>query len=97
MNTKEMIASLSSKADITKTQAEKTLKALIEVILEGLSTDGEVNWHNMGRWKVAQRKARAGVDPQSGKKINIPAKNNSKFKPAKHLKDWVESLPMVDA
>ena len=96
MNTKEMIASLSTKADITKIQAEKTLKALIEVIREGLAEDGEINWHNLGRWKISQRKARAGVDPQSGKKISIPAKNNSKFKPAKYLKDWVESLPMVD-
>ena len=96
MNTKEMIANLSAKADITKTQAEKTLKALIEVIREGLSTDKEINWHNVGRWKVAQRKARAGIDPQSGKKIQIPAKNNCKFKPAKYLKDWVEALPIVD-
>lgn len=90
-----MIANLSIKADITKTQAEKTLKALIEVIRDGLKESGEINWHNMGRWKIAQRKARSGVDPQSGKKISIPAKNNAKFKIAKYLKDFVESLPMV--
>lgn len=96
MNTKDMIASFSQKNDITKTQAEKYLKSLIEVIREGLAEDGEVNWHNLGRWTRSTRKARVGVDPQSGNRINIPQKNTSKFKPAKYLKDWVEGLKVLE-
>lgn len=92
-----MIASFSLKNDITKSQAELYLKSLIEVVREGLAEDGEVNWHNLGRWTRGTRKARMGVDPQSGNRISIPEKNTCKFKPAKYLKDWVEGLkPLVD-
>lgn len=92
MNTKDMVARLSEKLAITKTSAADILRALSDVILEGLTEDGETNWHNLGRWKVASRKARSGVDPQSGKRIEIAAKNTTKFRPAKHLKDHVEQL-----
>lgn len=97
MNTKDMVARLSEKLDTTKTHAAEILRCLGDVILEGLAEDGETNWHNLGRWKVAARKARSGVDPQSGKRIEIPSKNTPKFRPAKHMKDYVERLNIESA
>ena len=43
-----------------------------------------------GTFKTAKRKARKGRNPQTGKEINIPARNVPKFVPGKALKDSVK-------
>lgn len=43
-----------------------------------------------GVLSVRERKATAARNPQTGEKINVPAKKVVKFTPAKHLKDAVE-------
>jgi nucleoid DNA-binding protein len=42
-----------------------------------------------GTFKVAERKARTGRNPQTGKKMKIEAKSVPKFVPGKALKDAV--------
>jgi nucleoid DNA-binding protein len=40
-----------------------------------------------GTFSVSERKARNGVNPQTGKPIKIAASKSVKFKPSTHLKD----------
>ena len=42
-----------------------------------------------GTFKVAQRNARKGINPQTGEEIKIKAKKVPKFVPGKALKDAV--------
>jgi DNA-binding protein HU-beta len=42
-----------------------------------------------GSFVVVQRKARVGINPATGKKMNIPAKKVPRFKPGKDLKEAV--------
>jgi len=42
-----------------------------------------------GTWKKMRRKARAGRNPQTGKKLTIPARNVIKFSMGQQLKDTI--------
>jgi DNA-binding protein HU-beta len=40
-----------------------------------------------GSWRKIRRKSRAGRNPQTGKSLNIPARNVAKFNMGQHLYD----------
>ena len=52
--------------------------------------DGTIRITDLGSFKVFKRKARAGVNPQTGKKIKIPAVNAPRFIASKALKESVK-------
>jgi len=76
---------LSSKKD-----AQAAVDCTIRTITEALSGNDSVKLVGFGTFKTANRKARKGRNPQTGKEINIPEKNVLKFVPGKTLKDTVK-------
>ena len=51
--------------------------------------DGKVTLVGFGTFAKVRRKARKGVNPATGEKINIKARNAVKFTPGKALKEAV--------
>jgi len=76
---------LSSKKD-----AQAAVDCTIQTITEALSSNDSVTLVGFGTFKTANRKARKGRNPQTGKEINIAEKNVPKFVPGKGLKDAVK-------
>jgi nucleoid DNA-binding protein len=62
---------------------------MIDGIAEALKTGDRVTLVGFGTFKVATRKARTGLNPQTKKKMNIPARKVPKFTPGKGLKDKI--------
>ena len=89
MWTKELVDALAKKASITKKDAE-ALDAFVDVVSETLSKGEEVKLVGFGTFKVQERAARKGVNPQTGKPLKIPAKKVPKFVPGKELKELVK-------
>lgn len=89
MNKAELITKISEKADVSKAVAEKLLNATLASIHEGLSNGENLTLVGFGTFSVVNRAARTGRNPQTGKSINIPAKNVVKFKPGKNLSEAV--------
>ena len=85
MNKVELISAIAEKAEMTKVDAKKALEALLEVAKEELKKDGKISLVGFGTIGVAERLARKGHNPKTGKLINIPAKKVVKFKPASKL------------
>jgi len=80
MNKTEFIEVLAIRCGVPYKEAEKTLKAFINVIYDTLKEDGEVNISGFGKFKVSHREARLGVNPrQPDQKITIPKLNTPKF------------------
>jgi DNA-binding protein HU-beta len=50
----------------------------------------EISIPGFGKFSVVTRKARTGLNPQTKKKIKIPAKKAPKFTSSKTLKDSVK-------
>ncbi len=87
----ELISAIAEDAELTKTDAEKALKCLIEAVTDCLKNGDKLSIVGFGTFSTVQRAARKGLNPQTGKKIDIPASISPKFKPGQGLKDLVNS------
>uniref|UniRef100_A0A7C4RSN5 HU family DNA-binding protein n=1 Tax=Desulfatirhabdium butyrativorans TaxID=340467 RepID=A0A7C4RSN5_9BACT len=90
MKKEELVAQMAEEAGITKTQAAKALSAMLQGIAGALKEkDGKVALVGFGTFVKVERKARQGVNPSTGAKIQIKASNVVRFRPGKQLKDDV--------
>jgi len=89
MNKKELIESIAGAADISKAAAEKALNATLTAVADALKKGDKVTLVGFGTFSVAKREARTGRNPQTGKSIQIPAKNVAKFKAGSKLSDAI--------
>lgn len=87
MNKTELIAAMADQAEISRKDAEKALKAFVDVVSDELKKDGKVQLVGFGTFEVSKRAAREGRNPQSGAVMQIPASKAPKFKAGKALKD----------
>ena len=63
---------------------------MLETIQETLSRGGDVTFSGFGKFHVAERGARQGVDPQTGEKIQIAASKVPRFSAGSGLKKSVK-------
>lgn len=89
MNKFELITNIAEKAEMTKVDTEKVLKAFIETVTEELKSGGKIQLVGFGTFEVAERAARKGRNPKTGEEIQIPASKSPKFKFGKAFKDTV--------
>ncbi|AAZ24322.1 HU family DNA-binding protein [Colwellia psychrerythraea] len=89
MNKSELIAKISEGADITKASAGRALDSLIDSVTTELASGGDVALVGFGTYKVNDRAARTGRNPQTGAEIQISAAKVPAFKAGKALKDAV--------
>ncbi|MBF0225633.1 MAG: HU family DNA-binding protein [Desulfobacterales bacterium] len=73
----------------TKKMAQETVECVISAITDALKNSDAVTLIGFGTFKVVERPARKGRNPQTGKEIEIPAKKMPKFIPGKALKEAV--------
>ncbi|MCF8044378.1 MAG: HU family DNA-binding protein [Desulfarculaceae bacterium] len=74
----------------SKKEAQAAVDCVFETVTEALSKNDSVTLVGFGTFKTAERKARKGRNPQTGKEINIPSRNVPKFVPGKALKESVK-------
>ena len=86
MNKTEFIAAVAEKAEISKKDSEKALKAFVDVVAEQLKAGDKVQLVGFGTFEVSERAAREGRNPQTGETMTIAACKAPKFKAGKALK-----------
>ncbi len=74
----------------TKKAAQEAVNAVFDAIMKSLGRGEEVGVTGFGTFKVVKTKARMGVNPKTGAKLQIPAGTKPKFKAGKELKDAVK-------
>ena len=89
MTKAEVVDSVAKKAGLNKRQAGDALSAVLSTVGDALKKGGSVSFIGFGTFSVAQRKARTGLNPQTGQKIKIPARRVPKFKAGADLKKAV--------
>lgn len=90
MTKADLVNAMAEKAQLSKTDAEKALKAFTDAVSEALKAGEKVSLVGFGTFSVGQRAARTGQNPQTGAKIQIAAAKSPKFKAGKALKDAVQ-------
>ena len=102
MNKTELIAAVAEKAELSKKDAEKALKAFEDVVTEELTKNGKVQLVGLvkgekiqlvgfGTFEVSERPEREGRNPKTGEAMTIAASRTPKFKAGKALKDQVNA------
>jgi len=87
----EFVDQVASESGLSKGEATKAVDATLTVIEETLKRGGEINFTGFGKFSVADRGARQGVNPQTGEKIQIAASKVPKFSAGSALKKAIKA------
>ncbi len=87
MNKTELIDKISEKSGLSKVASKKALDAALDAIKEALVAEDKVALIGFGKFSVATRDAREGINPSNKAKIMIPEKKTAKFKAGADLAD----------
>ena len=89
MNKAELTDIVAKESKITKADAKRSIECFVDNVTKNLKKGKEVRLIGFGTFGVRKRKARKGVNPQTGAAIHIAAKRVPFFRPGAELKDAV--------
>ena len=90
MNKGQLVEQMATGAGISKAAAERALNAFMDAVMDAVASGDKVTLVGFGTFYVTERKARTGRNPQTGKKMKIPARKVVKFRPGSRLSDAVK-------
>lgn len=90
MNKNDLVEQIAERSGLSKTQASEALGATIAAIEEGLAAGQEIAITGFGKFSVAHRGPRAGVNPSTGERIHIAATKAPRFSAGSKLKDAIK-------
>ena len=86
MNKGQLVEAIAKGAELSKKEAQAALEATLSAVQKSLKKKDNVTLIGFGTFSVVKRKARTGINPATGEKIKIKAKNVVKFKAGSKLK-----------
>lgn len=89
MTKQDLVDAVAENADLTKVAASRAIDAVFQAITDALAEGDSVAIVGFGAFKVRERAARKGLNPQTKEVIDIPAGKAPVFTAGKKLKDAV--------
>jgi DNA-binding protein HU-beta len=86
MTKAEIVEKVAAEIKVSKAAAAKALAVITDSITQTIRAGGKAILIGFGTFSVAQRKARKGRNPQTGKEIKIAAKKVPRFSAGAALK-----------
>jgi DNA-binding protein HU-beta len=74
----------------SKKQAGEAVEAVLDAISDALARGEDVNFTGFGKFSVAERGPRQGVNPRTGERITIPGGRVPRFSAGAGLKSKVK-------
>lgn len=90
MNKGDIVSAIATKAGFTLKDADEAYKAFVEAVAEALKAGDSVALAGFGTFKVKEKAARTGINPQTKEQITIPATKAPSFKFGKSFKDLIK-------
>lgn len=91
MKKNDIIAVYAEKNNVTKKAATEVVSSVIDIIKDGILTEGIVDITGFVKFTKVHREARTGKNPRTGEAIQIAASKVPAFKAGKALKDVVNN------
>lgn len=91
MQKTDFIKAVAAKAEVSQKDAKQIIDMALDVIADALAQGQRVTLTGFGTFEVRQRQEREGVNPQTGKKITIPATRTPGFSASSTLKERVRN------
>ena len=90
MTKQEFIDQVASKTDLSKKDATDAVEAVLVTIRETLQSGGDINFTGFGKFHVAERGDRQGVNPRTRERITIKGGKVPRFTAGSALKQAVK-------
>jgi nucleoid DNA-binding protein len=89
MNQTELIEQVADEANLTKTQTQDAVRALLKTIMQVVADGDKVTLVGFGSFEPKVRSAREGRNPRTGEIIKIPAAKVPSFSAGKTFREAV--------
>jgi len=86
----DFVDAVAAKSGLSKGDAANAVDAVLDSIEDALRRGEEVAFTGFGKFTVAERGARQGVNPQTGERIQIAASRVPRFSSGAALKKAVK-------
>jgi DNA-binding protein HU-beta len=90
MRKQDLVEAVASETGLAESKVNQALSALFAAIEDALAKGDEVSISGFGTFRVTERPAREGRNPQTGEPIKIKAKKSPSFKAGAGLRRAVE-------
>ncbi|MEW5805472.1 MAG: HU family DNA-binding protein [Patescibacteria group bacterium] len=90
MNKKELADKVAEQFGLSKRQAGEIVDFVFGDLINTVRSGNEASLAGFGSFSLAYRRARKGINPRTGERINISATRVPKFRPAKAFKEAVK-------
>ena len=90
MTKQEFIDRIAGQTGLSKRDATEAVESVLGTIKSTLSSGGEVAFTGFGKFHVAERGPRQGVNPQTKERITIPGGKVPRFTAGSSLKEAVK-------
>jgi DNA-binding protein HU-beta len=86
MRKSDLVKTVSHKVQQPESQVSAVVNATFDAIQGALASGEEVTLTGFGTFRISERGAREGRNPQTGQRITIPSRRSPSFKPGTQLK-----------
>ena len=90
VNKDALVSAIAAKNDMSKKDVEIVIDSMTEEVTKTLKNGDKVTLTGFGTFRISNRAARVGINPQTKAKIQIPAMTVPKFTAGKALKEAVK-------
>ena len=90
MTKQEFVGRVAQRSGLSQRDASKAVDAFLESIQEALRQGDSVSFTGFGKFATSDRKARSGVNPRTGERVDIAASRVPKFSAGSALKSAVK-------
>ena len=90
MRKQDLVRAVAQATEQSESSSTKAVNAVFNAIEEALANGDEVTISGFGSFKVVERAAREGRNPQTGAQMTIAARKSPVFRPGTQLKRAVE-------
>ncbi|MDD5306673.1 MAG: integration host factor subunit beta [Deltaproteobacteria bacterium] len=93
MTKSELIDSVASQANITKSRSEQVVNCIFDSMTDALGKGEGIEIRGFGSFTVRQYRPYNGRNPRTGEPVNVDSKRLPFFKVGKDLKEMVNGGP----
>jgi len=86
----EFVETVADRADLSRKQAADVVDAVLDTITDSLRRGSDVTFSGFGKFHVAERGARQGVNPRTRERMYIAASKVPRFTAGSGLKSAVK-------
>lgn len=86
MRKQDLVKAVASSTNMPEGQVSNVVQATFDAIRDSLANGEEVTVTGFGSFRISERGAREGRNPQTGDRITIAARKSPSFRPGTQLK-----------